>query len=146
MEVKLDKRFPLDVGIEQAWAVLSDIRATAVCMPGAAITEQIDATHYKGTVKSKVGPAVMFFAGDIELLGRDAAKHAAECVTYALEQLVHISEDEHALVDGLRARAAPCSEGLRFGFGECTTNQRFRARTRTTTTSSSSLSMAHLAE
>ena len=79
-------------------------------------------------------------------LGRDAAQDAAECVTYALEQLVHISEDEHALVDGLRARAAPCSEGVSFGFGECTTNQRFRARARTTTTSSSSLSMAHLAE
>jgi carbon monoxide dehydrogenase subunit G len=73
MEVKLDKRFPLDVGIEQAWAVLSDIRATAVCMPGAAITEQIDATHYKGTVKSKVGPAVMSFGGDIEVLDMNVA-------------------------------------------------------------------------
>ncbi len=73
MEVKLDKRYPLEVGVEQAWAVLSDIRATAGCMPGAAITEQIDATHYKGTVKSKVGPAVMSFGGDIEVLGLDAA-------------------------------------------------------------------------
>jgi carbon monoxide dehydrogenase subunit G len=73
MEVKLDKRFPLDVGIEQAWAVLSDIRATAVCMPGAAITEQIDATHYKGTVKSKIGPAVMSFGGDIEVLDMNVA-------------------------------------------------------------------------
>jgi carbon monoxide dehydrogenase subunit G len=68
MEVKLDKRYPLDVSLEQAWAVLSDIRATAGCMPGAAITEQIDDTHYKGTVRSKVGPAVMSFGGDIEVL------------------------------------------------------------------------------
>jgi carbon monoxide dehydrogenase subunit G len=73
MEVKLDKRYPLDVSIEQAWAVLSDIRATAVCMPGAAITEQVDATHYKGTVKSKVGPAVMSFGGDIEVLDMNVA-------------------------------------------------------------------------
>jgi carbon monoxide dehydrogenase subunit G len=42
-------------------------------MPGAQITEQIDATHFKGTVKSKVGPAVMSFNGDIELQGIDAA-------------------------------------------------------------------------
>ena len=71
MEVKLDKRFPLDVSVEQAWTVLADIRATASCMPGAAITEQVDATHYKGTVKSKVGPAVMSFGGDIEVLELD---------------------------------------------------------------------------
>jgi uncharacterized protein len=73
MEVKLDKRYPLDVSVEQAWAVLSDIRATAACMPGAAITEQVDATHYKGTVRSKVGPAVMQFGGDIEVKALDAA-------------------------------------------------------------------------
>jgi len=78
MEVKLDKRYPLEVSVEQAWAVLSDIRATAGCMPGAAITEQIDATHFKGTVKSKVGPAVMSFGGDIEVLGLDAAARSMQ--------------------------------------------------------------------
>jgi hypothetical protein len=73
MEVKLDKRYPVAATIEQAWTVLSDIRATAACMPGAQITEQLDDTHYKGTVKSKVGPAVMSFGGDIEVLGIDVA-------------------------------------------------------------------------
>jgi carbon monoxide dehydrogenase subunit G len=73
MEVKLDKRYPVAATLEQAWAVLSDIYATAACMPGAQITEQIDATHFKGTVRSKVGPAVMSFNGDIELQGLDAA-------------------------------------------------------------------------
>ena len=73
MEVKLDKRYPLEVTAEQAWAVLQDIHAVARCMPGAQITEQIDATLYKGTVKSKVGPAVLQFGGDIEVLGLDAA-------------------------------------------------------------------------
>jgi carbon monoxide dehydrogenase subunit G len=72
MEVKLDKRYPLAVGVEQAWAVLSDVRATAACMPGAQITEQVDATHYKGSVRSKVGPATMSFGGDIEVLALDA--------------------------------------------------------------------------
>jgi uncharacterized protein len=73
MEVKLDKRYPIAASLEQAWAVLCDIHATAACMPGAQITEQLDATHFKGTVKSKVGPAVMSFNGDIELQGLDAA-------------------------------------------------------------------------
>ena len=73
MEVKLDKRYPIAATPEQAWAVLADIRAVAGCMPGAQITEQLDDTHFKGTVKSKVGPAVMSFGGDIELQGIDAA-------------------------------------------------------------------------
>lgn len=73
MNVQLDKRYQLAVSLEQAWVVLADIRATAACMPGAAITEQLDATHFKGTVRSKVGPAVMTFGGDIEVLGIDAA-------------------------------------------------------------------------
>ena len=73
MEVKLDKRYPIQASIEQCWAVLGDVRAVAACMPGAQITEQLDDTHFKGSVKSKVGPAVMSFSGDIELQGRDEA-------------------------------------------------------------------------
>ena len=72
MEVKLDKRYPVAASLEQCWAVLRDIRAVAACMPGAQITEELDATHFNGTVKSKVGPAVMSFGGDIELQGLDA--------------------------------------------------------------------------
>jgi carbon monoxide dehydrogenase subunit G len=78
LEVKLDKRYPLSVDTERAWRVLSDIRAVANCMPGAQITEQIDATHYKGTVKSKVGPAVMSFNGEIEVLGLDAGARSLQ--------------------------------------------------------------------
>jgi uncharacterized protein len=80
MEVKLDKRYPLAVSLDQAWAVLADIRAVAACMPGAQITEQIDDTHFKGVVKSKIGPATMMFNGDIELLGRDAVARSLQMV------------------------------------------------------------------
>ena len=78
MEVKLDKRYPVQASVEQAWAVLSDIRAVAACMPGAQITEQVDATHYKGTVKTKIGPASMQFNGDIEVLGLDVQERALQ--------------------------------------------------------------------
>lgn len=71
MEVKLEKRYPLEVDAARAWAVLRDVKTVAGCMPGAAITEQVDATHYKGNVKVKVGPANAAFAGDIEVLTLD---------------------------------------------------------------------------
>jgi carbon monoxide dehydrogenase subunit G len=58
-----------------AWAVLSDMNALATCMPGAQITEQVDATHFMGSVRVKVGPAVAAFAGTIEILTLDAASN-----------------------------------------------------------------------
>lgn len=73
MELTIQRRYPIGESAARSWAVLSDVTATAACLPGAAITEQIDATHYKGTVKTRVGPATMSFAGDIELLSCDAA-------------------------------------------------------------------------
>lgn len=78
MEVKLEKRYPVAASVAQAWAVLSDVRATAACMPGAAISEQVDATHYKGTVKSKIGPAVMQFGGEVTVLTLDAERHSLQ--------------------------------------------------------------------
>ena len=78
MEVKLEKRYPVTASVAQAWAVLSDVRATAACMPGAAITEEMDATHYKGTVKSKIGPAVMQFGGEVTVLALEAERHALQ--------------------------------------------------------------------
>ena len=68
MEVKLDKQYPLDVDAERAWTLLADLKATAACMPGAEITEQISETSYKGGVKVKVGPATAQFGGTVDVL------------------------------------------------------------------------------
>jgi carbon monoxide dehydrogenase subunit G len=73
MEVTIDKQYPIAASEHACWLVLSNITELATCMPGATITEQIDATHYKGSVKVKVGPAAAAFAGDIEVLGVDEA-------------------------------------------------------------------------
>ena len=78
MEVKLDKRYPIDASPAQVWAVLRDVRRVAGCMPGATITDQLDATHYKGAVKVKIGPALAAFAGDIEVLAVDEATHRTQ--------------------------------------------------------------------
>jgi carbon monoxide dehydrogenase subunit G len=68
MEVKLDKQYPLDVDADRAWALLTDLKAVAGCMPGAEITEQLSDTSYKGAVKVKVGPAVAQFSGLVDML------------------------------------------------------------------------------
>jgi uncharacterized protein len=71
MEVILDKQYPVAAGLDAAWTVLSNIPELATCMAGAQITEEIDATHYKGSVRVKVGPAVAAFAGTLEVLSLD---------------------------------------------------------------------------
>ena len=73
MEVKIDKRYPLPVDAERAWALLCDIRAVAGCMPGAQITEQESENAYKGLMKVKVGPAQAQFGGTVEVLELDPA-------------------------------------------------------------------------
>lgn len=74
MKVDVDKVFPIDAPMSQAWTFLQDISAVASCMPGAEIVEQVDDSNYKGTVSVKVGPAKMSFKGDIEIKGIDADK------------------------------------------------------------------------
>lgn len=74
MEVKLDKQYPLDVDAERAWALLTDLKATASCMPGAEITEQVSETSFKGGVKVKVGPAVAQFGGTVDVVEAVAAE------------------------------------------------------------------------
>ncbi len=80
MKVALDKTFAMPGSADTAWRLLHDIEAVAGCMPGAKITERIDATHYKGTVAVKFGPANMAFRGKVEVLSVDVASKTLRLV------------------------------------------------------------------
>jgi len=80
MKVVLEKTFAMPGSADAAWAVLQDIDAVAACMPGAKITERLDAQHFKGTVSVKFGPAGMAFRGEVEVLALDAAGRALRLV------------------------------------------------------------------
>jgi carbon monoxide dehydrogenase subunit G len=80
MKVVLEKVFPLAASPDSAWQLLQDIETVAGCMPGAKITECVDATHYKGTITVRLGPAKMSFKGDIEVLNLDAAARSLHLV------------------------------------------------------------------
>jgi len=67
MKVPLSRTVALAVPAERAWTLLQDVPGVAACMPGAKITEQVDAAHYKGVVAVKVGPASLSFRGEIEV-------------------------------------------------------------------------------
>jgi len=80
MKVQLEKSFPVPASADAAWSLLQDIEAVAGCMPGARITERVDAQHYKGTVAVKFGPAAMSFRGEVEVMVVDPATRTLRLV------------------------------------------------------------------
>jgi hypothetical protein len=73
MKLELDRSLDLPVPAAAAWRFLDRIEAVAACLPGAAITETIDETHYRGTVSVRLGPVNLVFGGVIEIRARDPA-------------------------------------------------------------------------
>lgn len=73
MKVRLEKTFAVAAPAEAAWALLQDVEAVAGCMPGARITERLEANRYKGTVTVKLGPATLTFRGEVEVRDVDVA-------------------------------------------------------------------------
>jgi len=67
MKVNIEKTFPMPCPAQVAWEFLQDLEAVAGCMPGAKITERLDAGRYKGTVTVRVGPATLSFNGEVEM-------------------------------------------------------------------------------
>ena len=72
MQVTLNKVFPLEGSSDSAWSILQNIEQVAGCMPGAEITEVVDAENFKGKVKVKIGPMNVAFNGDIAVQSIDA--------------------------------------------------------------------------
>jgi hypothetical protein len=74
MELIVEKRFALPVSVEQAWAVLSDVRSVAACVPGARIDEPLSTERFRGTLDGDVGPSRVRLEGTVEMTSRDAAR------------------------------------------------------------------------
>jgi uncharacterized protein len=73
MKVEFEKSYPMPAPAAATWALLQDIEAVAACMPGAKITERLDAGRSKGTVTVRLGPATMAFRGEVEMKDVDPA-------------------------------------------------------------------------
>jgi len=80
MKVQLEKTFPMPASADAVWGLLQNIEGVAGCMPGASITERIDAQRYKGTVAVKFGPASMSFRGEVEVKALEPASKTLHLV------------------------------------------------------------------
>lgn len=72
----LNHEFVVNVPIDQAWKILTDLERIAPCLPGAQLTE-IEGDTYRGQVKIKVGPILAQFKGQASFVSRDDNAHKA---------------------------------------------------------------------
>ncbi len=72
----LNHEFIVNVPVNDAWVILTDLERIAPCLPGAQLTE-VEGDTYRGQVKVKVGPIVAQFRGQASFLTRDDASHTA---------------------------------------------------------------------
>jgi uncharacterized protein len=75
--MQFSNSFEVSLPPERAWKTLMDIPGIAPCMPGAELTEVVDADTYKGKVAVRMGPVVLAFAGTAKFEERDDEAHTA---------------------------------------------------------------------
>jgi carbon monoxide dehydrogenase subunit G len=74
--VELENRFEVPAGLDRAWRHLLDMEKVAACFPGATLSSS-DGDEYTGTVKVKLGPIQLTYAGAARIVAVDEATHTA---------------------------------------------------------------------
>ncbi|HLJ87889.1 MAG TPA: SRPBCC family protein [Candidatus Angelobacter sp.] len=78
MAINMGRTFKIQEPIEKVWQFLSDPSITAICVPGAQITEQLDGHTYKGCINVKIGPTSTNYKGEIRVVGIDERNYEIE--------------------------------------------------------------------
>ena len=75
--MEFDNSFDVPLSPAQAWSVLMDIPRIAPCMPGAELTEVVDAQNFGGKISVRLGPVALAFAGRVQIDSIDEINHSA---------------------------------------------------------------------
>jgi carbon monoxide dehydrogenase subunit G len=78
MALKIEKSFVVRAPLAAVWEFLTDPHRVVRCLPGAALTEQVDERTWAGTITVKVGPVSASYKGKVRFERLDAAAHEAE--------------------------------------------------------------------
>ncbi|HEX9668859.1 MAG TPA: SRPBCC family protein [Thermoanaerobaculia bacterium] len=85
MAMQIEKSFTVRAPAAAVWEFLTDPARVAGCLPGAAITGQVDEKSYGGTMTVKVGPVTAGYRGTMRFERLDAAAREAEIVASGQE-------------------------------------------------------------
>ena len=78
MGIPVEKQFVIEAARGEVWAFLTDPSRVAGCLPGAAITEQVDERTHAGTISVKVGPVSARYKGTVRFERLDEGEGVAE--------------------------------------------------------------------
>lgn len=67
MPIRIEERFQVEAPRARVWAYFSNPLQVAPCLPGATITEVVDARTYNGQVQVQVGPIAARYQGVMEV-------------------------------------------------------------------------------
>ena len=76
--MQIENSFVVSVPPPRVWDLLLDVTRVAQCMPGAELTEVVDARNYKGKISVRLGPVALAFAGRVEIDAIDDANRSAK--------------------------------------------------------------------
>jgi hypothetical protein len=74
--MKIENEFKVNVTIDEAWQVLTDLEGVVTCLPGAQLTG-VEGDTYTGNVKIKVGPIISEYSGTATFVEKDDAQYRA---------------------------------------------------------------------
>ena len=78
MGIPIEKQFVINAAPREVWAFLTDPSKVAGCLPGAAITGQVDERTHTGTIAIKVGPVSARYKGTVRFERLDQEEGVAE--------------------------------------------------------------------
>jgi len=71
----IKNEFEVAEPVDKVWQFFQNIPQVATCLPGTALTEELNDDKYKGTVAVRMGPVRLQFAGTADITSRDEAAH-----------------------------------------------------------------------
>lgn len=74
--MELTHSFTVPTSVDAAWSLLLDLERVGGCFPGATVTDA-SADGFSGTVKVKLGPIALVYAGSGSFVHRDDEEHHA---------------------------------------------------------------------
>jgi len=84
--MKVECSFLVPVPPAEAWSLLLDVPTLAPCLPGAEITEAIDARRFRGRANVAIGPIQLAFEGDAEITAIDDTAMTARVIARGREK------------------------------------------------------------
>ena len=75
--MEIENSFTVAAPADRVYSHLLDVNNVVRCVPGAELSEMVDADTFKGKVKIKVGPVTVSYNGTARITERDAASRTA---------------------------------------------------------------------